>query len=101
MARAELSAHPNPFNPRTRVRFALSEQLTGPVQLAIYNATGRRLQALALETVSSPNGASLVHGSLDWLGRDASDRSLPSGVYLLRLESNGQVLAQRSVTLLR
>ncbi|HEX7344304.1 MAG TPA: T9SS type A sorting domain-containing protein, partial [bacterium] len=68
-------AHPNPFNPRTTIGFALPE--AGQVKLEVFDTAGRLVQTLQ-------NGF-LVAGEHEasW---DAS--SLPSGLYLCRLRSD-------------
>src|SRR5690606_20863138 len=66
--------YPNPFNPRTTIRFALPAAT--PVTLTVYDALGRQLDVL-------------VHGTLlagqHEVAFDAS--ALPSGVYLYRLDA--------------
>lgn len=76
---AGLGAHPNPFNPLTRVRFSLAEG--GHGEVAIVGLDGRRLRTLA-------SGA-LAAGSHEyaWDGRDAQGRALPSGTYLAVVRS--------------
>lgn len=92
-APAVVSAHPNPFNPRTNIRFELDRR-TG-VRLAIFDLAGRRVRTLL-------GGGQLSAGRHDvaWTGDDDRGRSLPSGVYLLRLEA-GQRTESSRVTLLR
>lgn len=71
--------YPNPFNPETRIVFALPKMQH--VQLAVYNLAGERV-------------ATLISGSLEkgihevsWNGRDEAGRMVSSGLYLYRLES--------------
>lgn len=72
-----LLAEPNPFNPRTTIRFDLAA--TVPARLAIYDLAGRLVRTLV-------DGA-LPRGSqrIVWDGMDDAGRSLPSGSYLARL----------------
>jgi len=79
-----LPNQPNPFNPATMLRFVLAE--AGPVRLAIYDLTGRRVRALLAGEVLEA-GEHARH----WDGRDAAGRALPSGLYLCRLEAKGRV----------
>jgi hypothetical protein len=74
---------PNPFNPRTTIRFDLPA--AGPVRLAVYDVAGRLVRVL----VEGERAA----GSYEavWDGRDASGRSAPSGSYLARLVAGGEV----------
>ncbi|MEZ4386430.1 MAG: FlgD immunoglobulin-like domain containing protein [Candidatus Krumholzibacteriia bacterium] len=87
-----LGARPNPFNPRTTVRFELASDQ--PIALDVYDLTGRRVRRLA-------NGAFAAgqHG-VDWDGRDDRGRSLASGIYLVRLQGQDFVEGRR-VTLVQ
>ncbi len=76
-----LMANPNPFNPSTRLSFDLPE--AGPVHLAVYDLTGRRLALIHEGTL--PAGPA----SFDWEGRDDEDRPLASGVYFARIVHEG------------
>jgi len=88
-----LPAAPNPFNPRTDVRFVLTTP--GPVTLRVYDLAGRRVRTLL-------GGETMAAGphAAKWNGRDDSGRGLASGVYVLRLETGGVVRNGR-VTLVR
>jgi hypothetical protein len=74
---------PNPFNPRTTIRFDLP--VAGQAQLSIYDLAGRLVRVLVEGEV--PAGS---HEAV-WDGRDASGRSAPSGSYLARLVAGGKV----------
>jgi len=74
-----LAAHPNPFNPSTRIAFSLVEPARA--RLEIFDARGRRVRRLLDETRS----AGLF--TVVWDGRDDHGRVLPGGVYLLRMEA--------------
>ena len=69
-----LSAYPNPFNPRTTIRFTLPSP--GDVNLQVHDVSGRLVRALVAENY--PGGS-------HELSFDGSD--LPSGVYFLSMES--------------
>lgn len=86
------TVHPNPFNPRTTVSFSLGRRAR--VQVAVYDLSGRRVQELAHRDF--PAG----EHRLDWDGRDAHGRTLPSGTYLIRL-TDGVLDASRKVTLVQ
>ena len=66
--------YPNPFNPRTNIRFALSE--SAPVRLAVFDVLGREVRVL-VEGWQSAGAYEIAF--------DAGD--LPSGTYFSRLES--------------
>ena len=72
---------PNPFNPRTMLRFDLVADAV--VDLAVYDLTGRRVAQLVVG--ASPAGRHTVA----WDGRDRSGRELPSGSYFARLRLGG------------
>jgi len=72
---------PNPFNPRTTLRFELIAGAT--VELAVFDVSGRRIATLA-----SGHRAAGRHEAV-WQGRDDDGRPVPSGVYLARLRVDG------------
>lgn len=84
-------AAPNPFNPRTTVRFELSTEQH--VTLEICDLGGRRVRTL----VEGRRTAGEHHAT--WDGCDATGRRLASGVYLLRLAGRHLVETQRIVLL--
>ena len=51
--------------------------------------TGKRVAILANQTFASGEH------SLTWKGRDVAGRSMPSGTYLVRLETESAVTAQK------
>jgi beta-lactamase superfamily II metal-dependent hydrolase len=67
---------PNPFNPTTEIRFESARG--GPVQLSIYDLTGRRVYERRLVVENGPQ-------SIRWTGVDNHYNPLPSGVYLYRV----------------
>ncbi|MBE0566672.1 MAG: hypothetical protein IH621_11970 [Krumholzibacteria bacterium] len=87
-----LPAVPNPFNPRTTVRFALAR--AGEVELAVYDPGGRLVRAL----VSGPFAAG--EHAVVWDGLDRRGQGAASGVYLVVLRGGNFVESQR-VTLVR
>lgn len=72
-------AAPNPFNPRTTIRFDLSAP--GQVRLGVYDVRGRLVRMLIDDHL--PSG----HHQVVWDGKDRQDRSVGSGAYLARLEA--------------
>jgi len=77
---ASRGSFPNPFNPKTTLRFEMPE--AGRLSVRVFDAAGRELAMLA--DGSFPAGAQ----ELIWDGRDAAGRPLPGGVYLYRIESD-------------
>lgn len=71
--------HPNPFNPRTTLRFTTPAM--GEVELAVYDARGRRIAVLQQGTL--PAG----HHEVIWDGTDATGAEVASGLYFARMIS--------------
>jgi len=88
----QLTAQPNPFNPRIELSFRTSE--AGPVRLEIFSPRGERIRTLVGESL--PAGK---HQEF-WDGNDASGAAVASGVYVVRLEAP-EGSQQRRITLLR
>jgi hypothetical protein len=86
------AAVPNPFNPLTRLDFAVTRD--GPVRLRIYDPAGRLVITLVDETLTAG------HHHATWDGRDAAGRQAPAGLYLYRLETHNFSTSRR-MTLLK
>jgi hypothetical protein len=83
------AARPNPFTPSTEISYTLPE--AGRVRLAAYDAAGRQVAVLT-------DGAQAAgRHTARWDGRDAGGSALPSGVYLVRLETGGWVMSRKLV----
>jgi hypothetical protein len=87
---ASVEAWPNPFNPRTEIRFELAR--TAEVDLAVYDLSGKLVRTLARGISFGPG----THG-LTWTGLDDGGRSLSSGVYLYRLDSGNDSVTNKIV----
>ncbi len=74
-----LHVAPNPFNPRTRISFAVEQETSA--QLSVFDARGHKIAVLFDGLVQ--DGLLAV----DWSGTDDSDRSQPGGVYFFLLET--------------
>jgi hypothetical protein len=88
-----LGAAPNPFNPRTLIRFELFR--TADVRLRVYAVDGSLVRTLAKRRFEEGS-----HG-LVWDGRDDRGREVGSGAYFLRLTADGMDLPARKAVLLR
>jgi len=84
---------PNPFNPRTTLRFSLGQ--TARVQLEIVDARGRAVRLL----LDTPMGAG-DHERI-WDGRDDAGGAVASGVYRVMLRVDGHTMDSRPVVLVR
>ena len=87
-----VAAYPNPFNPGTTIRFDLPE--AARATLRVFDARGRRVRTL-LQGAPRPPGEQEIF----WNGRDDAGRTLPSGVYLCRVEAAGREAGLRLVML--
>ncbi len=92
LAASRLSAHPNPFNPRTEISFAMPA--AGPCRLTVFDVTGREVAVLA----DGPRDAG-TH-VVAWDGRDTRGDALPSGTYLIGLRA-GAYAESRKLSLVR
>ena len=84
--------YPNPFNPSTRVRFALPR--SAHVELAVYNLQGQQVARL-LDAMRGPG-----EFETQWTARNPSGQLLAAGIYLLRLRT-GDVEQSRRVVLVK
>jgi hypothetical protein len=81
---------PNPFNPRTTIRYDLPRATR--VNLKVHDLAGRVVRVLR-ERVLQPEGRHEVV----WEGRDDAGREVPAGVYLYRLQADGKSASGRMV----
>ena len=87
-----IGAFPNPFNPRTEVRFELAEATR--VRVNVYDVRGRLIRTLVDETrLSGPHAAV-------WDGTDNTGSTVASGTYYLRLIAGDRV-ETRKIALLK
>jgi hypothetical protein len=87
-----IGAYPNPFNPRTEVRFELAEATR--VRVDVHDIRGRLIRTLVDETRSSGPHAVV------WNGTDNRGVSVASGTYFLRFAADDRV-ETRKVALLK
>ncbi len=83
---------PNPFNPVTRIAFALDRN--GPVRLEVFDLQGRLVRTLADEPMTAGDHTVL------WDGRADGGQPAASGTYVYRLTANDQMLS-RKMTLVK
>ncbi|MFB3910336.1 MAG: FlgD immunoglobulin-like domain containing protein [Candidatus Eisenbacteria bacterium] len=82
---------PNPFGLRTDIRFRLGNP--SEVDLAVYDASGRRVANLASGRLAA--GEHLAH----WDGQNDAGHRVPAGVYFCRLQADGKTYNARMVLL--
>lgn len=83
--------YPNPFNPETRIEFAL--QCASFVTIDVYNIVGKRVRNLVSERLSG--GRKVV----TWNGRDDNGQRDSSGVYFYRIITEDFTEAKKMVLL--
>ncbi|MBI1937337.1 MAG: T9SS type A sorting domain-containing protein [Ignavibacteriales bacterium] len=77
-----LETHPNPFNPTTKITFAIPN--SGHVSLKVYDILGREVAELANKTFSAGRYEFEFNGS-----------SLPSGIYITALVTEKHTLTKK------
>jgi len=83
---------PNPFNPRTTIRFSLDRE--SRVRLGVYDLHGRLVRTLA-DGVYAGGEHSVV-----WDGRSDRGDEMPSGLYFVKVE-DGRRVRSRKMMLVR
>ena len=76
--------YPNPFNPKTTIRFSLAEDQF--VSLGIYNLRGQMVETLLNKTLSAG-----IH-SFDW-----NAGKVASGIYLYQMQTKDKVLTRKMI----
>jgi YVTN family beta-propeller protein len=92
--RVSLEAFPNPFS--GQVRLQLTANGSRP-EVRIYDANG----ALVRDFNPTRSLASSLSRSLVWDGTDNLNRSLPNGIYLVRVSDGSRTVATRELILAR
>ncbi len=82
---------PNPFSPRTTIKFSLAQ--SGPVQVLIYDVNGRQVK-----TLEDGNLAAGPH-TLVWDGTNNDGHHVGSGVYWSQMKAGSFVSNKKMVVL--
>ena len=85
------SIAPNPFNPRSEIRFSLAR--SGQVELAVFDSRGRKVSTLAAGELPAGEHART------WTGVDQDGNPVSSGVYFARLRFAGEAAQVQKMTL--
>ena len=85
---------PNPFNPRTTIRYEIPIHTNSPIQLRIYNVAGQLMKTLVDEIQQA--GTHII----SWDGADDKGVAVSSGVYLCILQV-GNSSVSRKISLIR
>lgn len=90
-SRLSLASYPNPFNPATTLSYVLPE--SGRVRMTVYDVKGRLVRTLVDRSeTAGPH-------SVVWDGRGEAGGEAGSGVYLVRLDAQGEHQTRKVVFL--
>jgi len=78
---------PNPFNPKTVIGYSL--QQAGPVNLRVFDVSGRLVKILASGQLPAGNHTAT------WDGTNDRGRPVATGVYFYKLEADGKSFSKR------
>jgi len=84
-----LGNYPNPFNPTTTISFELAKE--SPVSISIFNVKGQKVKTL-VEGICSAGIHQIV-----WNGHDDRGKSVSSGVYFIKMQSNDYFRVKKMV----
>ena len=83
--------YPNPFNPSTKIQFAVPHEQN--ISLVIYNILGQRIRTL-VQGVHTAGQYTVI-----WDGKDETGHTVESGVYIYRLETGSIALVKKMLML--
>jgi hypothetical protein len=86
--------YPNPFNPSTIIRFSLPEQTQ--LKINIYNMLGELVETLA-EGIYEAGYHQVKFSAIGGSASGGNASTLPSGVYIYRIESSDFVQVRKMV----
>ncbi len=89
---AVMSNYPNPFNPQTTISYEIN--VGGNVELAVYNMLGQQIVSLRNGFVEAGKYNAV------WNSIDSHGNEVASGIYMLKLTTESQVISNK-ITLLR
>ena len=83
--------YPNPFNPQTMINFYLPNN--NYIEINIYDIKGKKVRTIYKGKLNSG------YQSIKWNGMDDKGVSLSSGIYVLSLNYDNQVISNKMVKL--
>ncbi|MCK5050229.1 MAG: T9SS type A sorting domain-containing protein [Candidatus Cloacimonetes bacterium] len=86
--------YPNPFNPSTSISFALEEESN--VEVIVYNIKGEKIKTIFNDQVYADQIQIVV-----WDGKDVTGKQVSSGIYLYKLNVNGNIEAVKKCVLVK
>jgi len=81
------SIKPNPFNSSVEITYTIPENVSGNIELAMFDILGRRAESLPVEKTKGEH-------SVIWQPQDVS-----SGIYFVRMRTSGQVVTKKLILL--
>jgi hypothetical protein len=82
-------AFPNPFNPTTNINFSLSAEQN--VTISVFNIKGQKVKTLINDVLE------MGHHNVVWNGDNSIGNSVGSGVYFIRMQTNGYEKVEKVV----
>ena len=83
--------YPNPFNPKTQIRFDLPQR--NNVNITIYNTLGQRVKVFSM--INTPAGTHAI----TWNAINQNGQPLSAGVYLYQMISEDFVKTRKMILL--
>ena len=83
------SNYPNPFNPKTKIRYDLKE--SSHVNISIYNIAGQKIVTLVNQYKQAG------FSSVDWKGLNQNGNPVPSGIYIYQIHANDFFLSKKMI----
>jgi flagellar hook assembly protein FlgD len=83
--------HPNPFNPETMINFYIPED--NYVEVNIYSIKGEKVKTIYKGELD------FGYQSIRWNGKNDSDISLSSGIYIVSLNYDDRTINSKMVKL--
>ena len=83
--------YPNPFNPTTKIDYQLTKDI--PVTIKVYNILGQEVKTLVNQLQKAG------YYTIEWNGTNNSGSTVSSGVYFLRLRTQGFVSTKKMMML--
>jgi polymorphic membrane protein len=92
----KLTNYPNPFNPTTTISFTLTAKDAKGAMLEIFNLKGQRIKTYYCHPEPVEGRQSII-----WSGEDDAGSPVCSGVYFIRLITDGAVSSTRKCVLMK
>jgi len=83
------NAYPNPFNPTTNIQFTVAKSEN--VKLVVYNTLGQKVKTLINQSYKPGSYTA------SWDGRDEFGKSIASGIYFYRFESQSFTATKKMI----